>query len=125
VHIKTKLNSLNSKEVYQRLNNNGLVLAIGPFVFCIKSPLISIATNIESVYGDFQLLSHENLIDFYITIKKPKGLRSFYKPQVYFYSNEYSPFLPLPASQAFPLLEWGMNWCIAQHAHHYLLLHCL
>ena len=121
--IKRSLKSLNGNEIYQQLKNDGLVLAIGPFVFCIKSPLISIATNIERVYGDFQLLSHDDLIDFYVTIKKPRGLRSFYKPQVYFYSNEYSPFLPLPASQAFPLLEWGMNWCIAQHAHHYLLLH--
>jgi HprK-related kinase A len=123
VPIKTTLNSLSSSQIYQKLKSDGLVLAVGPFVFCIKSSLISIANNVEKIYGDFPLLSHDDLIDFYVTIKKPRGLRSFIKPQISFYNNEYSPFLPLPASQAFPLLEWGMNWCIAQHAHHYLLLH--
>ncbi len=121
--IKTTLNSLCTNEIYQQLKNDGLVIAVGPFVFCIKSSLPSIASNVEKIYGDFQLLSHDDLIDFYVSIKKPKGLRRFIKPQINFYCDDYSPFLPLPASQAFPLLEWGMNWCIAQHAHHYLLLH--
>lgn len=121
--IETTLNSLSTNEIRHRLENDGLVLAIGPFVFCIQSSLDSITNNIEKIYGDFQLLSHDDLIDFYVAIKKPRGLRSFIKPQINFYNNEHSPFLPLPASQAFPLLEWGMNWCIAQHAHHYLLLH--
>ncbi|MDX2367686.1 MAG: HprK-related kinase A [Colwellia sp.] len=121
--IKKTLSSLSTNEVIQQLKNDGLVLAVGPFVFCIKSSLPSIANNVQKIYGDFKLLSHDDLIDFYVAIKKPRGLRSFIKPQINFYSNDSSPFLPLPASQAFPLLEWGMNWCIAQHAHHYLLLH--
>ncbi|MCW8832340.1 MAG: HprK-related kinase A [Colwellia sp.] len=120
---KTTLNSLNAYEISQQLRNDGLVVAVGPFVFCIKSSLASIANNVQRIYGDFQLLSHHDLIDFYVSIKKPKGLRRFIKPQINFYCDDYSPFLPLPASQAFPLLEWGMNWCIAQHAHHHLLLH--
>lgn len=120
---KITLNSLNFYEISQHLKNNGLVIAVGPFVFCIKSPLPSIANNMQEIYGDFQLLSHNELIDFYVTIKKPRGLRYFIKPQINFYCDDFTPFLPLPPSQAFPLLEWGMNWCIAQHAHHYLLLH--
>lgn len=121
--IKTTLSSLSALEISQQLKSDGLVIAVGPFVFCIKSSLSSIASNVEKIYGDFQLLSHRDLIDFYVSIKKPKGLRRFIRPQINFYCDDYSPFLPLPASQAFPLLEWGMNWCIAQHAHHYLLLH--
>ena len=117
------LNSLNNSEISQQLKNNGLVIAVGPFVFCIKSPLASIANNVQNIYGNFPLLSHDDLIDFYVTVKMPSGLRRYIKPQIHFYCDDYSPFLPLPASQAFPLLEWGMNWCIAQHAHHYLLLH--
>ena len=117
------LSSLNTHEISKRLNKDGLVLAVGPFTFCIKSSLPSIVNNVQKIYADFQLLSHDDLIDFYVSIKKTKGIRRFIKPQINFYSDDYSPFLPLPASQAFPLLEWGMNWCIAQHAHHYLLLH--
>ena len=32
-------------------------------------------------------------------------------------------FNPLPAEQAFPLLEWGLNWCVATQCHQYLILH--
>jgi hypothetical protein len=34
-----------------------------------------------------------------------------------------TPFKPLPQSQAYALFEWGLNYAIAQHAHHYLMLH--
>lgn len=121
--IKKTLSSLSTNEIFQQLKNDGLVLAVGPFVFCIKSSLPSIANNVQKIYGDFQLLCQDDLIDFYVSIKKPRGIRRYIRPQINFYCDNYSPFLPLPASQAFPLLEWGMNWCIAQHAHHYLLLH--
>jgi HprK-related kinase A len=30
--------------------------------------------------------------------------------------------MPLPASQALPFLEWGMNWAISNHAHQDLIL---
>lgn len=33
------------------------------------------------------------------------------------------PFHPLPGGQAFPILEWGLNWCLSAHCHQYLILH--
>ena len=33
------------------------------------------------------------------------------------------PFDALPAAQAFPLLEWGMNWCVTTTAHHLVMCH--
>jgi HprK-related kinase A len=45
------------------------------------------------------------------------------RPQAIFRFEGMEPFIPLPMDHAFPLLEWSMNWCIAMHAHHYLLLH--
>jgi HprK-related kinase A len=33
------------------------------------------------------------------------------------------PFYPLPGDQAFPILEWGLNWCISAHCHQYLIVH--
>jgi HprK-related kinase A len=52
-----------------------------------------------------------------------QGPRRWLYPQVNFHHDGQAPFKPLPADQAFALLEWGMNWCIATRAHHYLLLH--
>jgi HprK-related kinase A len=34
-----------------------------------------------------------------------------------------SPFTPLPGDQGFPILEWGLNWCITGLYHRYLTLH--
>ena len=33
------------------------------------------------------------------------------------------PFAPLPLDQAFPMLEWGLNWCVSAHCHQYLIFH--
>jgi HprK-related kinase A len=33
------------------------------------------------------------------------------------------PFEPFPHDTALPFLEWGLNWCVATHAHQYLMLH--
>jgi HprK-related kinase A len=32
-------------------------------------------------------------------------------------------FTPLPVNQAYPMLEWGLNWCVSSHAHCYLMIH--
>jgi HprK-related kinase A len=33
------------------------------------------------------------------------------------------PFVPQPLENAFPVFEWGLNWCIATSAHRYMMLH--
>lgn len=33
------------------------------------------------------------------------------------------PFDPQPLENAFPMFEWGLNWCIATSAHRYMMLH--
>lgn len=33
------------------------------------------------------------------------------------------PFEPHPLENAFPMFEWGLNWCIATSAHRYMMLH--
>jgi HprK-related kinase A len=50
-------------------------------------------------------------------------VRRFTRPQAVFHWDGGQPFEPLPAGLAFPLLEWGINWCIANRAHRYLMLH--
>lgn len=50
-------------------------------------------------------------------------VRRFIKPIVQFESNFRVPFKPLPASQSYALLEWGLNWCLATGHFNHLLLH--
>jgi len=35
----------------------------------------------------------------------------------------HRPFKPLPLAQSMAFFEWGLNWAIAQYAHHYLIIH--
>ena len=100
----------------------GLQLRTGPFVFRIESRLPDVARNLATLYPEFALET-EPFADFHVRIDSPGGLRRLYHPQAQFWVDGYTPFKPLPRDQAFAMLEWGMNWCIASHAHHYLMLH--
>jgi HprK-related kinase A len=44
-------------------------------------------------------------------------------PQAVFRFENRTPFEPYPQDHAFPLLEWGTNWCIASRGHRFLMLH--
>jgi HprK-related kinase A len=50
-------------------------------------------------------------------------LRRWIRPQANFSFDGEQPFKPLPYDQAYPMLEWGLNWCVSMHAHQYLVIH--
>ena len=101
---------------------SGLGLVTGPFVFRIHSPLADVATGLHRLYADFPL-AEEPYADFHVRLDRVTGPRRYYRPQVQFQMDGTTPFMPLPRPQAFAMLEWGMNWCIAATAHYYLMLH--
>ena len=43
--------------------------------------------------------------------------------RILFEIDSRRPFEPHPAENAFPMFEWGLNWCIATSAHRYMMLH--
>ncbi|WP_181901555.1 HprK-related kinase A [Thalassotalea euphylliae] len=118
-----KLKDLTLSNAHQRSTHDGLKLAIGPFNFSITTNFKDVTKNLYRLYGHFDIAPVDQIIDFEIAIKKPNNIRRCFKPQAFFYLDGKSPFLPLPAAQAFPLLEWGMNWCIAQHDQEQLTIH--
>jgi HprK-related kinase A len=118
-----KLRDLSQSEFSSLINNNGLEIDFGFTSFCISTKIKSVQSTFKLLYGDYELKPRASFTDFQISVASPHNLRRFLKPQVSFYFDEHSPFLPLPKSQCYPLLEWGMNWCVAGHKHNYLLLH--
>ena len=110
-------------ELAQRLRGEGLVLRTGPFVFRIASPIPSVAAGLSLLYPANALVSEDEFVDFDVRIEWGQGLRRWLYPQARFVFDGGSPFEPLPADHAYPLLEWAMNWCISSHAHQGLLLH--
>lgn len=75
------------------------------------------------MYGEFQLGDTKEFADFHVRLAPPSGLRRWIKPQVLFYFDGIPAFKPLPLGQALPMLEWGLNWCVAAHCHQYLVIH--
>jgi HprK-related kinase A len=117
-----KLGDLSLAQLRQRLADNDLALRTGPFVTRIQSPMPLVAEGLLRLYADFPLDAGE-FRDFHVRVGPPSGLRRWLRPQINFWYDDHSPFKPLPANHAFALLEWGLNWCVAGHAHHYLMLH--
>jgi HprK-related kinase A len=101
----------------------GLTLRTGPFRFHIQSREPPVTAGIGRLYADFEIDGGAGFHDFHVAVGRSGGPRRWIKPTVDFFSDGQMPFKPLPADQAFALLEWGMNWCIATQAHHYLLIH--
>jgi HprK-related kinase A len=107
----------------RRLGTAGLWLRTGPVVTRIQSTLPAVAEGIGLHYANHPVEADHTFADFHVRIDRPRGLRRWVQPQVIFRFDGESPFAPLPGAQGFPLLEWGMNWCIYTHCHQYITLH--
>ncbi|WP_018951523.1 HprK-related kinase A [Thioalkalivibrio sp. AKL12] len=106
------------------LRGAGLPIQVGPFVVRLRSRLDRIERAVALFY-DRQLLPADGtpFADFHITLARSSGLHAVWRPQARFFLDGRSPFRPLPLAHAYPLFEWGLNWCIAQHAHDFLMIH--
>lgn len=105
------------------MRHAGIRLRTGPFTVRIRSAIPSVVEGVAQLYADFPIAPDDAFIDFHIELAVPQWLRHWFHPQVQFWHDDYAPFLPLPLDQAYPMLEWGMNWCVTAHAHQYLLVH--
>jgi len=118
-----KVSDLNPAQLQQRLQEAGLRIRTGPFVTRVHTSLAAAAEGIGLLYADYPLAEDEDFADFHIRLALPDGLRRWLRPQVLFLYDGTRTFKPLPVDQAFPMFEWGMNWCVSSHAHSYLIIH--
>lgn len=117
-----KLGEMSDAALQSALAGEGVIVATGPFRFRIGSRTRGVYEGLRCLYPDFEV-AEEGFCDFSVRVDRVAGLRAYWRPQINFFVDGFQPFKPLAEDHAYPLLEWGMNWCIAGHAHHYLLLH--
>jgi HprK-related kinase A len=110
-------------ELRARLRGAGLLLRTGPFVNCVRTDVDRLAAGIGIMYADYPVENAGGFADFYLDIERARGLRRWWRPQIKFAQDGMAPFQPLPVVQAYPMLEWLLNWCVSQRAHGYLLIH--
>lgn len=99
------------------------VLHIAPFHVRLRSPLAGVQRHVQTFYGPSARLPAGSFVDFDVQILPATGLRRWWHPQARFLLDGQEPFFPLPAAEAGPMFEWGLNWCVAQRALGLLVMH--
>ena len=117
------VSTLTPSELGYRLKQAGIFLQTGSFITHLKTSIPSVAEGIGLLYADYPLVEQTGFADFHVSLAHPRTLRRWFKPQVLFLFDGNSPFKPLPLDQAFPMFEWGLNWCVSSHANRYLIIH--
>ena len=118
-----KVRDLSARELRQALAGPGLRVSTGPFGCQLQSPMAAVAPEIARLYAEHEVVDEARFIDFYVRVEPAKGLRRWLRPKAIFSVDGIHPFTPLPADQAVPMLEWGLNWCVTAYCHHLLVLH--
>lgn len=117
------VSSLAPAQLRARLRGPGLDLRTGPFTSRITSNIPHLAEGIALLYADYPVAEPGGFADFHVNLRQPGGLRRWFRPQVRFDQDGLTPFKPLPLAQAYPMLEWVLNWCVTNRAHSYLIVH--
>ena len=117
-----KISALTSAELGTRLKE-GIFLQTGAFITHLKSSIARVAEGVGLLYADYSLAERDGFADFHVSLNPPMNLRRWFRPQVFFEFDGKSAFKPLPHDQAFPMFEWGLNWCVSTHANSYLMIH--
>ena len=117
------ISTLTLQEIKSRLKGEGLYLRTGSFIVHLKTSIANVVEGIALLYADYPFVDQTDFADFHISLEPPRNLRRWFSRQVLFRFDGAAPFAPLPLDQALPMLEWGMNWCVSNHANSYLIIH--
>ena len=117
------IGSITRHDLARRLAAGSICFRTGPFNVRLRSDVPAFAATWQRSYAALDLLPDDTLCHFRIAVERQRGARRWFGPQVVFRIEELTPFDPYPLDQAFPMFEWGLNWCIAMSAHYNLMLH--
>lgn len=113
------LADLGDTELRRRLAGDGLRFALAPFVVHVQSRLPVVAEGIARLYTEREVFDPtDSFADFHVGVHASWNGR-----RCYFELDGHRPFTPLAAGEGFAFLEWGLNWCVTAHCHHWLLVH--
>ncbi|MGB8181735.1 MAG: HprK-related kinase A, partial [Stellaceae bacterium] len=98
-------------------------LRLGPFTAALTTIFSEVVEALGRLYPPQFRKAVGGFADFHVALMPGKGMRRYLRPQARFLIDGQDPFKPLPADQALPLVEWGLNYAIAGLAHQYLIVH--
>jgi hypothetical protein len=110
-------------ELASRLRGAGVTLRCGALLMRIGSSLPELVDPIARLYGDYRLADGNELPDFAAGVEPVPRWRSPLRPTATAVVDGRAAFDPFPRSQALPMFEWILNWCVFTRPNTYLLLH--
>lgn len=118
-----KLHQLPLPQIAELATTAGLQFRCGIFKVRLSSDISSFLQLFSRAYQHTDVWLDPQICHFDITLMRSSGLRRWTRRQALFAADGAQPFDPYPVDQAFPLFEWGLNWCIAMSSHQHLMLH--
>lgn len=113
---------LSRPELDRCLQATGLRLRIGPVVANIRSALPSVASGISTHYARHVVESADGFADFHVNVQRARAARPWRAAEVTFLVDGIEPIGRLPGDDGFPMLEWGLQWCVSAYCHQYLII---
>ena len=118
-----RLQDVGTAGLRARMRDGGVTLRLSPFTVRVRSDIPHLAADVATMYRDFEVTGDDEFVDFHVAVLRSPHWLSRLQGRAEFWFDGQRSFTPLPAAQALAMLEWGINWCIAAHAHQYLLIH--
>lgn len=100
----------------------GLGIGIGPFAARIEAQADGLVLPLYKLYENYPLLPLDTVFSINVHLHKFRKLPHLNR-RVRFSVDGRVPHEDMPAGQALPVLEWGLNLVIALRFHCYLMLH--
>jgi len=126
--MSQSLSTLDEGELLRRLRGLGLTLHLPPFVARLQSDVPRVGQDLLRLYGEFQVGRADEFADFHLAVNFDRGWHALWRRlagrrQARFSTDGLAAFTTLPATQAFHMVEWGLNWAVTAHAHHFVVYH--
>jgi HprK-related kinase A len=120
---QSALSDIQPASLRSKARKSGIRFTAGPFTLSVRTRHQLLINHLALMYADSQVCSADAFIDFHTKVRSANPLRRFIKPATVFAMGDTEPFKPLPAAQVAAQFEWGLNWCISEHAHQFLIIH--
>jgi HprK-related kinase A len=118
-----RVGELDERSLRERLRAEGLALDFGAARARLFTDVPGLCSSLRRVYAHFPIEPPGGLFTVTARLRHARGLRRFVRPQVELEIDGRVPFEPFPAHNHLPLLEWGLNWYLAERCNTHLLLH--
>ena len=118
-----RIGDLTPEQLHRRFGGPGIRVRIGPFIIRLSSAIPEFVADFSFVYASFPICDEGEISDFCVRVSPARGWWPLREKQAAFWVDGARPFAAFPRRITMPFAEWGLNWCICNYAHQFLIFH--